>query len=310
MPIRATARARLAPGRRARCCRVSRLPNAARRARAAGRTSHGCIAQDPGQERRAQQGGRVVSPRAPLPRHDDVDAVHAGEGDEAGGSRQGARGRFVPARGAGTRRRARKSGTARTSRLSHERRQLRTARQARSFRPRCSVLRARPAPPARRNGTGRTGGPPRREAPSHATSRMTERREGEERPLGSQRHLALGSGPRLGRGNARGGGDLLRGRVRSAPPQRQEADRGPEADVGKAGHAARPVAVERAELQGAGGARGHAGRRPAVHEPMMAERALPHHPVPRVEARRVVRAGPGAVAAADAAFGIDQHRAR
>ncbi len=141
--------------------------------------------------------------------------------------------------------RARKSGTARTSRLSHERRQLRAARQARSFRPRCSVLRARPAPPARRNGTGRTGGPPRSEAPSHATSRMTS--DVNAKSVHSDRSDTLRSGAGHGSGAATPAAAAASSAaaIGRTPPQRQEPDRGPDADVGKAGHAARPVAVER-----------------------------------------------------------------
>jgi len=43
---------------------------------------------------------------------------------------------------------------------------------------------------------------------------------------------------------------------------------------------------------------------------VVAQRALPHHAAPGVEARGVVGANPAAVAAADAAVRVDEHGAR
>ena len=63
-----------------------------------------------------------------------------------------------------------------------------------------------------------------------------------------------------------------------------------------------------ADTEGAGGAERHAGRGQPVGESMIAERALVHDAAGRVELRGVIGADPGAVLAADAAFGIDGDR--
>lgn len=102
-----------------------------------------------------------------------------------------------------------------------------------------------------------------------------------------------------------------KGAVRwSAPARRRHGESGSQPE--------RAEAVEdrlgerfrtRPRRERAGGARRGAGGRESRAETFDAERALGHHAVRLVEAGRVVGADPGAVAAADALLGVDQHRA-
>src|SRR5690606_2767439 len=64
---------------------------------------------------------------------------------------------------------------------------------------------------------------------------------------------------------------------------------------------------DRSEVQRAVGAPGHAGGLFTGIDQVGAERALRHHTAIFVELRRAVRAGPLAVAAADAFVRVDQH---
>ncbi len=193
----------------------------------------------------------------------------------------------------------RKSGNAITSRLSHDRRQCRTARQARSFRPRCSVLSATAAAPREKKGAGGTGGPPRSEPASHATSRMA--RELKAKSVHSERIETLDAGT----GHVAGAITPAAAAASSAAGSGRRPRRGRKRMAGRTPTSGKPGTSRGPSPSSVPSFRAPVGQALVqagvpVEQPVVAERALPHHAACRVEARRVVRAHPAAVATADA----------